>query len=364
MWDVGELSTDQLEQELARLESVKARATALQVALIAEADRRQLPMLDGSRNVTEWVSARLDTGAESARRLVTLARALPERPLIANRLGQGEIGPERASAICEMTVARSEEDVLNQTAGLDLAGVCRLAARHRRISPRSERRSHDASYVVIQPSLDESWWRLWGGLTGPAGAVVEQALRHRSDQLPADESPAAHRQALALESLCGDALEGSVAEDGRRGPTITAFVDLDVAGASGAECGAEIAAGPPIGSAALAELVCEGSVRFVGLRGGRPVVATRARRSIPSSIRDYVTWRDGACRAPGCRSRNRLQPHHVVERSHGGDHDPENLVTLCWFHHHVVVHRRGMRIELQSGGGIRFFLPADSRDPP
>jgi hypothetical protein len=54
----------------------------------------------------------------------------------------------------------------------------------------------------------------------------------------------------------------------------------------------------------------------------------------------------------------------VVAWSHGGTHDPDNLVTLCWYHHHVVVHRRGYRIEKQSDGSIRFVLPTDARDPP
>ncbi|CAN5878258.1 hypothetical protein BH23ACT5_BH23ACT5_14100 [soil metagenome] len=365
MWDVGELSTDQLELELTRLESLKTRAAALQTVLIAEAESRQLALLDGSRTMTEWVSARLDTGTDTARRLVTLSRARADRPLIAHRLDHGEIGPERAAAICAMTPAGSEEDALAHTRGLDLAGVARLAARHRRISRSSEERSHDSSYLVIQPTLDESWWRLWGGLTGPAGAVVEEALRQRGDQLPDDSSSAAHRRALALESVCGDSIEGSLPESGGSGgPAVTAFFDFDLAARTGAETGAELAFGPRLGPAALAELVCQGSVRLVGLSGDRPVVTTDMRRTIPPAIRDYVMFRDGACRAPGCRSRNRLQPHHVVHRSHGGGHDPENLVTLCWFHHHIVVHRRGMRIEFQSGGGIRFVLPADSRDPP
>ncbi|MGH8912813.1 MAG: HNH endonuclease [Acidimicrobiia bacterium] len=77
-----------------------------------------------------------------------------------------------------------------------------------------------------------------------------------------------------------------------------------------------------------------------------------------------MLWRDGGCRAPGCNSRYRLQPHHIHPRSHSGGHHPDNLVSLCWYHHHVVVHRRGMSIQSQPDGSIRFRVPQDSRDPP
>jgi hypothetical protein len=52
-----------------------------------------------------------------------------------------------------------------------------------------------------------------------------------------------------------------------------------------------------------------------------------------------VLYRDqGACQAY-CSSRSRLQPHHIKPRAQGGDHDPDNLITLCWYHHHVAIHR-------------------------
>jgi hypothetical protein len=38
-------------------------------------------------------------------------------------------------------------------------------------------------------------------------------------------------------------------------------------------------------------------------------------------------------------------------------------VTLCWFHHHVVVHGWGYRIDTRLGNGrLRFLKPGT--DPP
>ncbi|HJR93410.1 MAG TPA: DUF222 domain-containing protein [Acidimicrobiia bacterium] len=363
--ELDTLSNDQMETELARLEVLRTRVASLQVALIAEADRRQLPTWDGCRTLADWVAWRLDVSPATARAYVELARRLDGLPELAKRFSEGAVGLERTAAIAPIATATTERALVDRLEGSDLQGVRRFAARHRRLAPSQERHAHEASYVVIQPSLDESWWRVWGGLAGSAGAVVEEALKQRADQLPQDGTASTHRQALALESLALDSLDAPL-PDGTvaRAPSVTAFVDWELASRTQGEAGAEVAIGPRIGPDTLEELWCEGTVRLVGIRNGQPVTTTSAPSTIPPAVRDYVLWRDGACRAPGCASRHRLQPHHIVPRSHGGGHRPDNLVTLCWYHHHVVVHRRGYRIEAGPDRTIRFVVPADSRDPP
>ncbi|MEX1280295.1 MAG: HNH endonuclease signature motif containing protein, partial [Acidimicrobiia bacterium] len=57
--------------------------------------------------------------------------------------------------------------------------------------------------------------------------------------------------------------------------------------------------------------------------------------------------------------------HHLVPRAHGGPNEDWNLATLCWFHHHVVVHRRGFTIDRTSPPGRRRLLPpGQKRGPP
>jgi len=47
--------------------------------------------------------------------------------------------------------------------------------------------------------------------------------------------------------------------------------------------------------------------------------------------------RDGwQCRVPGCCAYGPLHLHHIVFRSHGGGDEPENLVSLCDFHHKAL----------------------------
>ncbi|MGA7271259.1 MAG: DUF222 domain-containing protein [Acidimicrobiia bacterium] len=365
--DLDSVSTDELESELGRIESLKIQLTAVQLGLVAEADRRQVPLADGCRNATQWLAARLDVSSDDAKRLVGLCKRLPDLPEMADRFRRGELSLGRAAALSRVASADSETDWLTRTRGRDLAGTERLVARHKRITPSQERERHRSSFLWCQPSLDEAWVRVNGGLAGPAGQTVIDALGRRADQFPKEAGSRPHRQALALETICLDSLNGNTDTSGSgsgSGASITAFVDMEAASGNGGETGAELAAGSRIGPDYLQELWCEGTIRVVGLDKLRPVVATDATKTIPPSIRDFVLWRDGKCRARGCNSTYRLQPHHIHPRSHQGGHDPDNLITLCWYHHHVVVHRRGMVIGTDPDGSIRFHLPQDTRAPP
>ncbi len=349
------LTTDQLEQELIEIESARTRLAALQLALIAEADRRQVPLADGCRTTADWVAARLDIPADQARSLTNLALRLGDLPATSRRLAEGECGVARAELISRVADPGSESDWWQRLLSHGLSGTERIVRRHGRLSRRQERRLHADSYFSIQPSLDESWWNITGGLAGVAGQLVSDAIRQKADAFPRDEGSLHHRQALALETLC--------AGEDPPAPRLTAFFDLDAATARPG-AGAELAWGPRIGQEAVAEILCGGTVKLVGLSGRRPVVASRNSSKVPPAVRDFVKWRDGGCRVPGCESRHRLQVHHIAPRSHGGTHHPDNLVTLCWYHHHVVVHRRGFVIEKRADGRIRLVLPADSRAPP
>jgi hypothetical protein len=43
-----------------------------------------------------------------------------------------------------------------------------------------------------------------------------------------------------------------------------------------------------------------------------------------------------------------VNPGRFKPRAQGGDHDPDNLITLCWYHHHVAIHQMSMIIDPDS----------------
>ena len=169
------------------------------------------------------------------------------------------------------------------------------------------------------------------------------------------------RNADALTSLCLDSLTGVAEEVDTQAPEppsaqITVFVEASLAAASDGEAGLEVAAGPRIGLEALGEWLCNGRVDFTLIQGGVPLGVGRNSRVIPPRLRRYVTFRDGGCVIEGCTSRYRLQVHHVVPFSEGGETEATNLIVVCWFHHHVVIHGYGYRIDPESPPGRRRFL--------
>ena len=64
------------------------------------------------------------------------------------------------------------------------------------------------------------------------------------------------------------------------------------------------------------------------------------RRAVPSDIYQQVLARDMGCvgRAylPFVQCYGRIDPHHVLRRSQGGQDTPDNLISLCRAHHSFV----------------------------
>jgi hypothetical protein len=295
------------------------------------------------------MAGRLDVSSETASRVASTAVRLTEAPDLARALENGEITFDRAEAMSRIPVAE-QADWLR---GVDIQGLRRLAARHRHISRGDDHQSHTSSHLSMQPNLDESCWSLWGELDGYAGSVVDKVLTEMADRMPplpdGLRPGLGYRRAAALTAICEESRPGTSTT-----PLITVFVD---------EFGAEMAGGTAVGPEVLDKVACGGSLEVIRTVDGQPLGMGRRSRIIPNRLRRFVLHRDGDCTADGCVSRYRLEPHHVIPWSEGGPTDPENLATLCWFHHHVVVHGWGYRIDPHLGPGrLRFLKPGS--DPP
>ncbi|HSF86736.1 MAG TPA: HNH endonuclease signature motif containing protein [Acidimicrobiia bacterium] len=358
---------DVLEGELIALERLIARARARQARLLAELDVAQVAAMDGARSMLEWTAARLDVTQDTAGRLVRAAKGLAEWDDVRVAAEAGEVSFDRAEATLALHASGAAADVVARGPGLDLAGVRRLAARHRRIRKVDEEQAFRERYVATQTSLDGTAGRFWGRLPGFEFRLFEKAIDQRADMfrdLPGPAPQAGARRADALVSIAQDSLDERRAGAERSpstDPLVTVFVHAGLAGATGGEAGAEIEFGPKVGPATLERILCGGAVKVIGLENGTPVAAGDASRAISPAVRRTVAWRDGGCTIDGCRSRYRLEPHHVRPWSEGGGHRPDNLTTLCWYHHHVVVHGEGRRLDPESPPGRRRFLRLPGR---
>jgi hypothetical protein len=364
--DAVELSLDAMEQELLAGEALIARVRGGQLQLIEQLDAAQVALADGCRSMGEWVAGRLDVAPETAAVLVRLSRVEGA----ADELAGGGVSFDRAAATATLRATDAPNHVIESSRGLDITGVRALAARWRPHTRHDEIEAFESRQIAIQPTLDNAMWRGWFQLSGLDGKILEDALNQRADHLP-DDRDASRRQRMAdaLVAIAQDALdshgENDDADRAGRTPLVSLFANADIMAATANQAGIEVAAGPRAGITALEELLCTGSIEWIQRHpDGRFLGVGRKTRVIPGPLRRAVMARDGGCVADGCRRRYRLQVHHILSWLNGGETEPENLVTVCWYHHHVVIHGRGQDIDPNSPPGRTRFLRSTERGPP
>lgn len=352
--DIGRSTTDQLEQRLAAAEEVVSQARAVQLEVLEELDRRQVTTADGSRSLSEWLAARIDLAPKTAKSLVRTMRRTADQPALRRELAS-EVSFDRIEALSRLQ-DRETDDLLLWT---DVSGVHREAAKQARVTAEAESRSADDRYLVLQPSLDESWWKLWGGLDGHSGAMFDKVLSEKADALPDDvEGDAGWRKATAL-------VESMISDDPPEGQ-VTVIVDAREAAPTEGEAGVILDSGVRVGRQALGAILCDANVEVTARAAdGRFMDYGRRERTAPPALKRALLAEAGfTCAADGCTSRRRLQIHHLTPWAEGGRTDQRELVVLCWFHHHVVVHERGFEVVVHPDRRrVRFRRP-DERAPP
>jgi hypothetical protein len=373
IWDtldfgsVERVEADQLRSALLADEAEISKIRARQVERLRRADSLQLDTADGSRTMADWVVATLDVSPQTARRMMRVARS--GQSDIEERMTSGEFGVDRAVFLCQIRELDGPEDVISDSASYSLGFLYGLIDRLRKVDALTEQMMFEDRYLAMQSSLDRSSGRFWGQTHGADWQAIEKALIRRESQLPAlaDQSQG-QRRVDALASLCLDSLTttGDTTDTGRAVTVAEVFVDASLAAPSFGEAGVSLSSGPRVGPNTLAEILCTGKVRII-LCGedSRPIGVSDMGESIPPAVRSYVFHRDhGRCQIDACPSCYRLQPHHIRPRASGGDHDPDNLVTLCWYHHHVAIHMMGMSLDPASPPHRRKLKWFDNHGPP
>ena len=108
----------------------------------------------------------------------------------------------------------------------------------------------------------------------------------------------------------------------------------------------------PIAADTARRLACDASLRplIVNARGDLVAFGTSARVA-PPALRALVLRRDQHCRFAGCRARID-EVHHIVFYSRGGPTRSDNMLGLCWHHHHLV-HEGGWQLTGDANAEIK-----------
>jgi hypothetical protein len=249
-----------------------------------------------------------------------LVRLLGRLPVVRQAYRQGRIGTMAARTIAGLLTQESPDGTipLTSTEATQRAWVERAAAA---TVKRLQDETRAVSRLMVlgatrrEPLTDQAWHGSLRRHAGTTRARVE-ALTRMALSTPAPLLPLS----LSLPAGTADRLVQAL-DVARRDP---ALIRTFSAGRSDRQEGSVTSV--PAWAALLA-LLQEFTATWDVDQAGR--------RSSAQRIPGRDGWR---CMAPGCTSRRNLEVHHVVYRSQGGNDRPENLVTLCRFHHQMGEH--------------------------
>ena len=152
----------------------------------------------------------------------------------------------------------------------------------------------------------------------------------------------------------------------RRQPLLMVVADQQLAEQSGYEQGVNILGGPRVGPDTIDLIHCTGRAEHHTITE-HGITSRGTKQQIRPSLRRAVLARDDGCVIDGCTNTHRLEVHHVVPLSQGGTHRADNLAALCWYHHHVAVHRHGLQLDPRSPPRRRRLVrprPTPRKHPP
>jgi len=339
-----EAAAERLEAEIAEVCGVLHAATGRLVGLIGQVVETEAWQGWGIRSAEQWVGWKCGMTPERARRLVAMARRVPELPETFSALVAGELSEDSVAVISRGAPAATDAEVASLARTTTVTQLRRVLGKYSFDEPRPEPEPDPEPVAEVRRvsfnHTESGSWRLSAELPADEGAVVEKALSDVRDELfrageagrgpgasPADVSWADALVAMAEKSLAAVAVERP-----HRDRSMV-LVHLRADG------GSHLHLGPGLGEGLGRFLRCDARVRAVLEAEGRPVSVGRAFRTVPDRTRIMVEDRDGGCRVPGCDRHRWLHVHHVQHWEDGGASDTANLVCLCQHHHRL--HHRG-----------------------
>jgi Domain of unknown function (DUF222) len=357
-------SNDQANGVLSHLFSGLAVFYAEICSWLIDADRGQRFLVDGARNLPEWVSARFGLRHSTAAQLVRVARRLEDLPVLRSRFAEGSLSLDQVDAISKLATPDTEEAVIAECLGLSNAALDRAA---RRANPPSTQDAVDGwreRWLSIQYTLDGIRARMTSELPGAEMVLVESEIRARADRIPVNPEtgmfdPYPQRMADGLVELCI-----TTGDEGPSGPTqIVVHADLEALTEDPTTTGvAEIQGGPVIASETARRLSCDPIVECTVYDHAQTLGIGRRSRLIPAWLRRQLWHRDGGCVWPGCPERRFVHAHHKIHWADCGPTDLCNLILLCGYHHRFL-HEHGWKIE-DDGYGQPVFRKPDRRIYP
>ncbi len=339
--DAGGVSDAMRVDRIARLEKIKAAATALQVAESVRFAQSQAeaqlaadvhPDKIGRGIADQLGLACRVSGFEAARRLGVARGLWFELPETYRLLVAGEISEYVASLVASETrhldaATRREVDAKITAAGISQMGPRSAAACARRHAYEADpegyvqrgRTERKHRRVTLRPAPD-TMSMLSGYLPAEQGVACLKSLRDHTDAAKAAGDPRCRDQIMAdtlVERLTGQATAADVNAE------VQIVMDLDALLDASNQTPAELGGYGPLPADLARDLLATSKGRLWWRRlyaapfGGPLAGGDPHRRNFDGQLRKLIMWRDRVCRDPYCDAPIR-HIDHIQRHSDGG----------------------------------------------
>ena len=327
----------------------------------------------GYRSPTDWLAATTRESIGHCRTTLAIALRLGDMPIVRAAFADGLIA-ETSLRILTEEWNPDIADVFSRDEKMLAGWACSLPQRDLRLvvdtwrlhaDPTREERSAEERFesrALHLSSLLDGMGRIDGNLDTEGLALVREAIRALSQPCDGETRTASQRRADALTEMARLTIAHLDPEPGRRRrrPKVIATISWgDLAeNAGGGALDTDLDTSV-VSAESIRRMACDSNVhRYVTNPLGTVVDFGRSQRVVTDTLFDTLMIRDHGCRWAGCGiPAGSCDAHHAVHWIDGGETEPDNLVLLCWFHHHLL-HEQHWRIEPLGGGHFTLRQPS------
>lgn len=317
------------------------------------------------------LSSEVGMAPKEAKQISGLALGLENLPEVAKGVESGEIKVDVATELLKFATPEDDKKIAEQAKSWSVPQAEEAARRRRAIAEKEARKLHEMRSFRWFYGADRRHVNFKGLFPAAEGelliSVIETEVRRADakrsggdENCCSDSSTHDHGSPTASGSdrqghigqrtpekprdeysrRCADALiavlsSGSI-DDAYAGSR--AQVTIVATAREMASSEAAVRVGSGFVSAEVARrLMCDSDIEVVLVdQKNRPIGLGANTRSVPKRLSRLIRARDKSCIFPNCGDDRHIQVHHVVHAAKGGPTIEENLVALCYSHHHLV----------------------------
>ncbi len=345
---------DDLAEAIGQLRALMTVIHAQLIDVVGVFQEREGHTIDAMPDAATWLAARSNLALPTARREADIATRAPAIPALMHAWRSGRISWDQLLVLAPVATPETDTELAEQAPGWTYHSTVVNARALKPVSAEEALEQHRERFVQLVRRHD-STLRIRGLLSGDQGAIVEAALNRLADSLPEEGrleggEPARRgaRMADALVAMC-EAHPEVLAQNPAR-PLVVVHIDVEPfthhdnsdSGGHGHRPAAAkpttIGAGWTITNDTARRLACDCRWQIIADDpNGQPVGISRDSRRIPPWLARVVARRDQhRCRWPRCDRTAWLELHHIIHWANDGLTNENNLITMCWHHHHML----------------------------